>query len=303
MARVFDIHMIHMIGDLGHIDNTIPYHRVPRRLFKIEDDLYYPEIEHPILLGNFKEVETCDFTTIFHLAYCPNLWDIKKRYECHLKKSQMHTPQYLENWKNAHLLGEYPTKKFNPLELPDVILNEFGIDKDMFYFHGRTQMEVKHYQDAIDWKNYFGNNASFTLYGCGCGQRVYALIKLGMKALGVEKSEYACKNSKCKRFILQKDITIEGSVPVTVISICYDVLEHIEYDKLDIVINNVLNSTKKYILISVPFKGTPDCTADSTHIIKEDKDWWAKQFIDKGLKLIKTPNHFLFREQVMIFQK
>ena len=41
----------------------------------------------------------------------------------------------------------------------------------------------------------------------------------------------------------------------------------------------------------------------NTHKIKEDRDWWIKKFIDKGLKLIPTPEHFLYKEQVLIFEK
>ena len=69
------------------------------------------------------------------------------------------------------------------------------------------------------------------------------------------------------------------------------------------IIVNRIKSGYKYILVSVPFKGTPNCDADPTHIIKEDKDWWIKQFTDKGLKLIKTPDHFLFKDQILIFEK
>jgi len=60
--------------------------------------------------------------------------------------------------------------------------------------------------------------------------------------------------------------------------------------------------TKKYILISVPFKGNPNLEADPTHIIKEDRDWWIKQFTDKGMKLIETPNNFLYKHQILIFK-
>ena len=85
--------------------------------------------------------------------------------------------------------------------------------------------------------------------------------------------------------------------------VAYDLLEHLEYEELDIAISCLIKNTNKYILISVPFKGTPNCENDPTHIIKEDRDWWIKKFTDKGLKEVEVPEHFLFREQLLIFEK
>ena len=84
--------------------------------------------------------------------------------------------------------------------------------------------------------------------------------------------------------------------------LAFDVLEHLNYKDLDKAINNLVKSTNKHILISVPVLGDPNLEADPTHIIKEDKEWWIKQFTDKRLKLIPTPEHFQFKEQIMIFE-
>jgi SAM-dependent methyltransferase len=214
----------------------------------------------------------------------------------------MHTPEYLKNWYYQHLFGTYPKRQFNPAELPEIILNEFGIDKDELYFAGRNQMEAKHYQDAIDWKNYFDLKSVF-LFGCGFGQRVKVLDELGCVAVGFELSEYAVMN-KLSKDIFQQDITnfkIKGnSADLTV---AYDLLEHLTYECLDEAIDVLNGFSKKHILISVPFKGTPNCENDPTHIIKEDRDWWIKQFIAKGLKEVNVPAHFLYKEQLLIFKK
>ena len=130
----YDVHMRHFIQDLGHEDATQPKHYVPQRLFKISAAEEYPEVEHPVLQG-MRGPGTVDRTTIWHLAYVPNIWDIKKRYEGHLLKSNMHTPQFLKNWYWQHLFGQYPKKQFNLVEIPKIILDEFGIDKDELYFN------------------------------------------------------------------------------------------------------------------------------------------------------------------------
>ena len=152
---LFSPKMRHLIGDLAHEDSTQPVHFVPHRLFKIRDELSYPEVEHPVI-GHEGEVrmQNLIITTIWHLAYTPGLWDIKKRYECHKKKSQMHTPEYLEEWRDAHLLGLYPRNQFDIQELPKVILDEFKINKEKWYFRTR-KLENKHWLDVYQWKEYF----------------------------------------------------------------------------------------------------------------------------------------------------
>lgn len=298
---VFSVKMRHLIGDLAHEDATTPHHFVLNRLFKISDVESYPEVEHPVLKPK-KDVSpgATNCTTIWHLAYCPNMWSLKKRYENHLAKSNMHTPEYLKNWYYSHLFGTYPKKQFNPVELPKIILEEFGIDKDELYFANRQFMEAKHYQDAIDWKNYFKCENAI-LFGCGFGQRVKVLNEIGVGCVGIEKSGYAVTHSLDTIVIGDIiDYNLEGKYDL---SVAYDLLEHLNYDDLDKAIDTLIKTANKHILISIPFKGTPNCEADPTHIIKEDREWWVKQFTDKGLKEVEVPEHFLFREQLLIFEK
>jgi len=298
---LFSPKMRHLIGDLGHEDSTQPQHFVPHRLFKIREDLVYPEIEHPVL-GHKGEIRMQNLTlaTIWHLAYAPNMWDIKKRYECHLAKSDMHTPKYLNDWYKAHLFGMYPNTSINPMDLPSAVLDEFNIDKDEIYFHNRNKMEPKHYQDAIDWKTFFKCKNAI-LFGCGFGQRVKVLNDIGIDCIGVEKSKYVVKNTIDS--VLLGDIVNYESETAYDLAVAYDVLEHLKYKQLDYAITTLKNHSKKHILVSVPFIGSKDLDADPTHIIKEDKDWWVRQFTDRGLKLIKTPDTFLWKNQVMIFKK
>ena len=50
-----------------------------------------------------------------------------------------------------------------------------------------------------------------------------------------------------------------------------DILEHLSYEDLDIVLKKEQNKDSKFIF-SIPFLGDPNLDADSTHIIKEDKE-------------------------------
>jgi len=295
---LYSVKMRHLIQDLSHEDSVTQEHFVPNRLFKISESIKYPEVEHPVLEGQYKG--NCISTTIWHLAYIPNLWEIKKRYDNHMKKSNMHTPEFLNQWYRAHLFGTYPKKQFNPVELPSVILNHFGINKDELYFANRG-LEHKHWIDAIHWRDFFKCESAIEV-GCGRGPRVFAMNQVGIDTDGFELSEFAV-NNKLHQNVFLGDITkIDIAVKYNLV-IAYDLLEHINYEDLSKVLDNLIKLSDKHILISVPVIGDPNLELDSTHIIKETKEWWIKQFANKGLKLVETPNHFLFKEQLMIFSK
>lgn len=304
--KVWDVNMEHFIGDLGHFDNTREKHWVPRRLFEITDDLKYPEHSHPVLEGTFTEVGQCDKVKIFHCGHLPiDYMDyILNRYKQHSADSKIHTPEFLKSWKLAHLLGQYPVRPVNPVELPKQILDRYELDRDEFYFANRG-LELKHFIDAGHWKEFFKVDRAVE-FGCGKGPRVYALHSVGVKTIGYEISDFAVKN-KLHEDVLKGDILDDSYNRkhnlASGLVIAYDVLEHIEYDKLNIAIKTLIDNSKKHILVSVPVLGDPNLEADPTHKIRETKEWWIKQFTDKGLKLIPTPEHFLFKEQLMIFEK
>ena len=257
--------------------------------------------EHPVLQGNV--IGHIDITTIWHLAYIPNLFEYKKKYENHMKKSEMHTKEYLKQWYYSHIFGQYPKTPINITEIPKVILNEFGIDWDELYFANRG-LEFKHFIDAIHWKEYFGKGETidFFEFGCGRGPRLYALEQIGCVVNGEELSEYAVENS-LSNYIEQGDLLKSEHIEIAETIIAYDLLEHIDYKDIDKAIDNLIKAAQRYILISVPVKGDPNLLADPTHKIKETKTWWIEKFTDRGLKLNITPNHFLYKEQVMIFEK
>ena len=307
---VFSPRMRHLIYGLASEDATKPVHYVPCRFFKIDDNLFFPEGEHTVL-SSIKEKKVYPFNNgvIWHLGYIGGVWDIKKRYDGQIsrKETNVHNEEFLNQWRNVHLFRGYPVKQFNPVELPDIILEEFGIDRDELYFAGRG-LELKHFVDAINWKEFFKCKTA-TEFGCGRGPRVFAMNNIGIITWGFEISKYAIDNpiqmyGQLIRLI-NKDVTkLDNSIlQMSDLVFAYDLLEHLNYKDLEKVISKIIETSNKDILISVPVKGDPNLELDSTHIIKEDKEWWIKQFTDKGLKLIPTPEHFLYKEQIMIFEK
>ena len=302
---LYSVKMRHLIGDLGHEDATRKQHWVPNRLFKISEAGTYPLHSHPVLIQKDKTI--CELrlvtecTTIWHLGHLPVEYMnyINKRYKQHKNDSVVHSDDFKDRWRLSHLFGVYPTSNFNVLELPKIILDNFDLDFDELYFNGRKNFDGKHYQDCIDWKNYFKCQSAI-LFGCGFGQRVKILNDLDVNAIGVELSEYAVKNSN--GLIINGDIINYNLVGKHDLAVAYDILEHLEYKDLNKAIDTLIRSSDN-IIVSVPFKGTPNCEADTTHKIKETKEWWVKQFISKGLKQVEVPSHFLFKEQLMIFRK
>lgn len=325
VPAAYNVKMRHFQQDLGHEDATQEKHWVLHRLFKISEADYYPNVEHPVLIAKtykealiasqhtvlFKVVEDqtyylegfCDKTTIWHLAYIPNLWDIKKRFDSHMKKSNMHTPEYLNQWYRSHLFGSYPKKNIDLIEIPDIILNEFSINKDELYFTGRG-LELKHFIDACHWRDFFKLDGKLILeVGCGLGPRVYAMNQIGLMCDGIEKSQYAVDRTMVSPMITQGDITqSQRESKVYDLIIAYDILEHIEESQLELAIDNLIKLSKQYILVSVPVIGDPNLERDPTHKIKQTKEWWIEQFTSRNCKLIKTPEHFLYHPQVMIFE-
>jgi len=298
---LFSVKMRHFEGDLGHEDTSVPEHYALNRLFKISEAGMYPLQEHPVLQPKDKETLMSNYrnTTIWHLAYTQGIFDVKKRYENHLKKSQIHSEEYLRNWYKAHLFGVFPKQPINLEEVPPIIFKHFKIDPDEIYFANRG-LEIKHFLEAIQWKEYFEID-SVTLYGCGRGPRVLALNSMGLDAIGIEKSKYAVEKSFDPKNTEVGDITKD--VYVSDLVIAYDVLEHLDKDQLKKAIDVLYESTNEHLLVSVPFAGTPNCENDPTHKIKEEKEWWIEQFKRKGFKLKKTPENFLFHDQILIFGK
>ena len=69
------------------------------------------------------------------------------------------------------------------------------------------------------------------------------------------------------------------------------------YNKIKNAVVNLIRTSKKYILISVPVLGDPNLEADKTHRIKESREWWLSMFRESGCDELSVPEHFQYREQ------
>ena len=308
MKDIISVKMRHFIDNLGQEDATEKEHYVPHRLFKIKEEFIYSETEHSVLgikgltwdeiskkIGYYKG------TTIWHLAYCPGIFDIRKRYLNHIAKSEMHTREYLDDWYSAHLFGLYPKKRINTLEIPDVIFDEFLIDKDMIYYSTHNVLEAKHFVMAKQWIDHFKPKTILDL-GCGVGLFGYAIDSYGVRYTGIEKSQWAIDNTKYKHLnIKQGDITEKQNYLAYDLVLVLDVLEHIEEKNIDKTLNNIKEYGTNY-LFSIPYLGDPNLDLDITHVTKKTKEWWVNK-LSKYFKIRDVPKHFMYGKQMLIGER
>jgi glycosyltransferase involved in cell wall biosynthesis len=292
--------MRHFIGDLGHEDAMTKEHWVLNRLFDISKAGEYPLVEHPVLQSatGQKEWWNVNLTTIWHLAYVPNMWDIKKRYDNHMKKSNMHTPEYLKQWYSAHLFGTYPKTPVNPAEIPSVILKEFGLDRDEFYFASRG-VEMKHPLMVQQWYEHFKPSRVLDA-GCGRGPFLFFWKWFADYVYGIEISDWAV-NHPFHKNVVKGDITTMNAGGFDLVT-CIDVLEHLDNEGLDKALKNIVNAGDKFIF-SIPFIGNPDLDRDSTHKQFRTREEWIKLIEAHGIKIKETPKHWLFADQILIGEK
>ena len=298
---VYNVKMRHFIGDMGHEDATQPVHVVPGRLFKISVAIKYPEHSHPVLEGPLGGA--CLETCIWHLGHLPidYLDYILRRYKQHANDSKVHTKGFLKQWKFSHLLGMYPKRPINPVELPKILLERFEIDPDEFYFANRG-VEAKHFMMVKQWKDYFKNK---NVLDCGCGKGPYlvAWSLFDVDTYGFDKSSYAIKNS----LIGDSNMWVSDIITETInqqfdLVTVIDILEHLEYDDLDKVLKNIHRMTEANVLFSIPFLGDKNLDMDETHIIKEDKEWWLDK-LSEYFVIKETPPKWAFSHQIVIGEK
>lgn len=301
--NVYSVRMRHLIYNFAHEDDTKPDHSTHGRFFKLIDDVTIPHGNHVFFMDTKNNHYQTLNIVVWHFAYCGGMWDIKKRYDGQKSRTGgyvSHSLGFIKDWKNKHLFSEYPIRRIHPLDLPSDLLEDFDLSKDEIYFRHRMKLETKHFMMVREWKDYFKPESVLDC-GCGCGQYSFVWNYLDTDVHGFDISEFAVENGVIKGSTQEDILNIKYNKTFDLVT-AVDLLEHLKYDDLDIAINNIIKASKRYILVSIPFKGDKHLDDDKTHIIKEEKEWWIEQFMNKGLKIIPTPDHFAFKEQILIFE-
>lgn len=148
--------------------------------------------------------------------------------------------------------------------------------------------------------------------GCGLGNMVYYLRLMGVEAYGVEISKYALKKAhpKIKKYVKYGGISrlpFEDKSFDLVTS--FDVLEHIETEKLEKAVKECNRVAKRYVLHKIfstenwwikKFHGP-----DISHVSVFGKDWWKSFFKKLGLKRSKKSYLYLphFIETLFLLER
>jgi len=300
-----DIKGHHFIHNLTTEDAQFPIDYWHGRLFKNTGKVKFEGKNHAMTTGIKKAAHT-DIVKIFHMGYVKHLQRIIDRYQENINYGyQIHTPQYLESWKNGHILGGYPTRTAPISELPSVLRKKFALQEldEILYFNDRQKIEVKHFRDAAAIFSLF-NPKKVLFEGAGFGQRAYALSTYGVNVVAHDKSLYAVRNSAARGLLMCGDITkINWPDNSKDLVVAYDVLEHLTDKELDKAIKELVRVTNKYVLVSVPFLGMVELDADPTHIQKHEKIWWYNKLKEAGLKMLNVPREFPYHGQIFIGEK
>lgn len=303
--QMYSPKMKHINYSLNREDATVENHYCPNRLFFVDYRLFYPEVEHSVL-GSFnpnsqKEFVYTDDIMIWHFGMARNMFDLRNKFINNLKKSNIHTKEFLKWWYEGHLLETYPTKQFDINKLPDLIKNYFFDNTDILereYFKDRCNMELKHVIFAFDFYNYFKPKTAYDI-GCGTGQLTFLFNRLGIDCLGIDKSEFIINKNKIYGNYYQVGDINNLDLPKRDLVMCIDILEHLDYTELDKVLSD-LKKLGNNFLFSVPIKGTPEADGDRTHKIKEERRWWINKLQEKGYKIEETPENWIARNQMII---
>lgn len=309
--NAFSVHMRHFVYCLALEDATTRLHFAPARLFRITPNLYYDEVEHPVLQGMEGGLALMQGITLWHFGYAREMFRLVKKYVNHLEKSNIHTPEYLRQWYLLHLTGKYPSSPLNLAEIPEVAKKYFLIEKidEELYFQDRREPEAKHFIDAWTWKQEY-NPKRMIEVGCGMGHRVFACQAVGMDAYGFDISEYAIKNTPYKNLLNSgklwvTDISEDDDRPLPEegkfdLVIAYDLVEHIGYEKIYKTLENIKKLGSKTFIFSIPFLGDPNLERDPTHKIKEGREWWIERLMNHGFKIGQIPESFLYKNQLIV---
>lgn len=149
--------------------------------------------------------------------------------------------------------------------------------------------------------------------GCGTGDLVKALRRLGVDAYGVEISDHALElaDKSVRPFLKKGDMSslpYEDNQFDLVIS--FDVLEHSERSKIKTVISETIRVSKKYILHKVYTRENTWIrwfhSKDFSHISVFTKKFWQKIFLDNPDAALQRNSIFrlpAFMESIFLLKK
>ena len=119
------VQYIHFINDFAHIDNSEPFHYGLYRLYKNFPEIKFKRETHSLPDKRWQKVVVIPNIVIFHLGYLRGMFKIRERFERNNRLGSFHLPFHQVTWRDWHYFGIYPTKLFNPEDVPAVIKKHY----------------------------------------------------------------------------------------------------------------------------------------------------------------------------------
>lgn len=125
-------------------------------------------------------------------------------------------------------------------------------------------------------------------FGCAKGYLVYALRLLYREAYGYDISDYAvqCAPKEVQSYLSQDLVGTYDWI------ISKDVFEHIPYGEIVSILQKLHDmTTNMFCIVPLGDNGKYNIPAyeyDTTHIIRENLEWWKKTFIEAGFEIIEA---------------
>lgn len=152
----------------------------------------------------------------------------------------------------------------------------FDGGKGYYTYHDNGTFESM----AEDIMRLFNPKSSIEI-GCAKGFLVKELRRRGVKAYGIDISEYAisCAPAEVIDYLYVYDITDIADITFPKVDLIYsiDTFEHIPEEKLGAVRDFMLKFGQQYY-VKVGTLKTPDWEHDKSHITMHSIEWWYKRF-------------------------
>ncbi|MCA3088359.1 MAG: methyltransferase domain-containing protein [Roseomonas sp.] len=166
------------------------------------------------------------------------------------------------------------TNRFGPLA---------GVYNEEYFQGDRSKSNYSNYVENARGPNGILGETLFRFFrprssvdvGCAVGHTVAKLRELGVKAFGVDVSDWAVREANSP-FVTRLDISRSDLPERYDLVYCYDVLEHLPYDELAGAARRLWSATTRDLLIvpAVYEHGEKSDPNEPTHLIFEPLNWW-----------------------------
>lgn len=109
----YNMKMVHFIRDFGHEDATLAEHMCQNRFFRNTPEFrYVGDLHETPFSPTWKTGGEIKDVVLYHCGYLKGINTVRDKFEMNLKRSQIHTKDFLHQWKDWHLKGTFPTKVY-----------------------------------------------------------------------------------------------------------------------------------------------------------------------------------------------